>query len=58
MRFLIVYLKVVVAQRAVVFTFRQTTFFEICDLNRTDINRFDRVFRAVLYHRERFSSRV
>lgn len=53
-----VYLKVVVAQCAVEFTFLQTTFFEICDLNHTDINHYDRVFQSILFRRERFSNRV
>ncbi len=52
------YLKVVVAECAIEFTFLQTTVFEISDLNRKDTNRCDRVFQLTLYRREQFSNRV
>lgn len=47
-------LKVVIAQCAVIITFLQAAFFEICDLIRTGKDRFCPIFLLVLYQYERF----
>lgn len=49
------FLKVIITERTVEFSFSQATFLEIYGPNRRDINHYGRASRTTLCHREQLS---